>query len=159
MFPAPTAAARQAAIDENRRAIEEAAAIDAQCLVLVVGGLPEGSKDIAGARRMVLDGLHAIVEDARAARVPLAIEPLHPMYAADRACVNTMAQANDLCDALGPGVGIAVDVYHVWWDPDLRRQIERAGRNRLFAFHICDWLAPTREIGRASCRERVCQYV
>ncbi|HET8726503.1 MAG TPA: sugar phosphate isomerase/epimerase family protein [Alphaproteobacteria bacterium] len=146
MFPAPTAAERRAAIDDNRRAIEEAAAIGAQCLVLVVGGLPKGSKDIAGARSMVLDGLYDIVEEARAARMPLAIEPLHPMYAADRACVNTMAQANDLCDRLGAGVGIAVDVYHVWWDPDLEREIRRAGKERILAFHICDWLVPTTDL-------------
>jgi sugar phosphate isomerase/epimerase len=75
----------------------------------------------------------------------LAIEPLHPMYAADRACVNTLAQANDLCDSLGEGVGIACDVYHVWWDPDLAREIRRAGR-RILAFHVCDWLVPTTDL-------------
>lgn len=146
MFPAATEPGRQEAIEDNRRAIEEAAAIKAQCLVLVVGGMPEGSKDIAGARQMVLDGLHSIVEYARSLQVPLAIEPLHPMYAADRACVNTMAQANDLCDEVGEGIGIALDVYHVWWDPDLRHQIQRAGKARLLGFHICDWLVPTRDM-------------
>jgi len=146
MFPSDTAAGRQAAIDDNRRAIDDAAAIGAECLVLVVGGLPQGSKDIAAARGMVADGIAAVLEHARAARMPLAIEPLHPMYAADRACVNTMGQANDLCDALGPGLGIALDVYHVWWDPDLEREIARAGRERLLAFHICDWLVPTRDL-------------
>jgi len=84
---------------------------------------------------------------ARAASVPLAIEPLHPMYAADRACINTLAQANDLCDALGEGVGVAVDVYHLWWDPALEREIARAGRKRrILAYHICDWLVPTRDL-------------
>ena len=81
--------------------------------------------------------------------MPLAIEPLHPMYAADRACVNTMAHANDLCDELGAGLGIAVDVYHVWWDPHLQREIERAGNatpSRLLAYHICDWLVPTTDL-------------
>ncbi len=81
--------------------------------------------------------------------MPLAIEPLHPMYAADRACVNTMEHANDLCDELGPGLGIAVDVYHVWWDPHLEREIERAGGaspSRLLAYHICDWLVPTTDL-------------
>ncbi|TGG93578.1 sugar phosphate isomerase/epimerase [Natronospirillum operosum] len=146
MFPAATAQGRQEAIEDNRRAIEEAAAIKAQCLVLVVGGMPEGSKDIAGARQMVLDGLHSIIEYARSLQVPLAIEPLHPMYAADRACVNTMAQANDLCDEVGEGIGIALDVYHVWWDPDLRHQIQRAGKARLLGFHICDWLVPTQDM-------------
>ena len=151
MFPAADAASRRAALDDNRRAVDEAAAIGAQCLVLVAGGLPKGSRDIAGARRQVRDAPHALLPYARQARVPLAIEPLHPMYAADRACVNTMAQANALCDELAPdgtdGLGLAVDVYHVWWDPLLRAEIIRAGeRNRLFAYHICDWLVPTRDL-------------
>ena len=126
MFPAADAAGRRAAIDDNRRAIDEAA-LGAECLVLVVGGLPSGSRDIFGARRMVAEGLAAILPHARAANMPLAIEPLHPMYAADRACVNTLAQALDLCDELGDGVGVAIDTYHVWWDPDLAAQIARAG--------------------------------
>jgi sugar phosphate isomerase/epimerase len=150
MFPAPDAAGRKAAIEDNLRAIEEAHALGAQCLVLVVGGLPPGSKDLAGAREQVRDGVAAILPQARAAGVPLAIEPLHPMYAADRACVNTLDQALDLCDALDPersgALGVAVDVYHVWWDPRLERAIERAGKQRLLAFHICDWLVPTRDL-------------
>ncbi|MYF08632.1 MAG: TIM barrel protein, partial [Rhodospirillaceae bacterium] len=105
MFPAATPADRQAALDDNRRAVDDAATIGAECLILVVGGLPEGSKDIAGARMQVRDGIAALLDHARAAAMPLAIEPLHPMYAADRACVNTLKQANDLCDALGDGVG------------------------------------------------------
>lgn len=146
MFPAATPAARQAAIEDNWRAIDDAAALEAQCLVLVVGGLPPGSRDIIGARQMVLDGLHGIVDHARNVGMPLAIEPLHPMYAADRACVNTLAHANDLCDAVGEGVGIALDVFHVWWDPELQNQIERAGKSRLLAFHICDWLVPMQDM-------------
>lgn len=148
LFPAADAAGRQAAIEDNRRAIAEAAELQAACLVLVVGGLPAGSKDIAGARRMVQDGIAAILPDARAAGVPIAIEPLHPMYAADRACVNTIDQALDLCDALGDGVGVgvAVDVYHTWWDPNLERAIARAGGARILAFHICDWLVPTTDL-------------
>jgi sugar phosphate isomerase/epimerase len=146
MFPHATAAGRQAAIEDNLRAIDDAAEIGAHCLVMVVGGLPAGSRDIAGARAMVRDGISAILDHARRARMPIAIEPLHPMYAADRACINTMAEANDLCDALGEGVGIACDVYHVWWDPNLEREIARAGRDRLLAFHICDWLVPTRDL-------------
>ena len=131
--------------DDNRRAIEEAHALRAQCLVLVVGGLPAGSKDIAGARARVREGLASILPEARAARVPLAIEPLHPMQAADRACINTLEQALDICDALGDGIGVAVDVYHVWWDPKLEAQICRAGK-RVLAYHICDWLVPTRDL-------------
>jgi sugar phosphate isomerase/epimerase len=131
--------------DDNRRAIEEAHAIGAQCLVLVVGGLAEGSKDLAAARERVKEGIAEILPEARKAGMPLAIEPLHPMQAADRACVNTLEQALDLCDALGEGVGVAVDVYHVWWDPKLEAQIRRAGRKRLLAYHVCDWLVPTRD--------------
>jgi sugar phosphate isomerase/epimerase len=145
MFPGATATKRQANIDDNKRAIEEAVELGADCLVLVVGGLPEDSRDIAGARQMVADGLAAILPVARAANMPLAIEPLHPMYAADRACVNTLRQALDLCDALGEGIGVAVDVYHVWWDPELAEQIARAGA-RILAHHICDWLVPTRDL-------------
>jgi len=150
MFPAADAAGRRAAIEDNLRAVDEAQALGARCLVLVAGGLPGGSKDIAGAREQVRDGIAAILPHSRQAGVPLAIEPLHPMYAADRACINTLGQALDLCDALDPriegGLGVAVDVYHVWWDPQLERQIERAGRARLIAFHICDWLVPTRDL-------------
>jgi sugar phosphate isomerase/epimerase len=155
--------------DDNRRAIEEAHALGAKCLVLVVGGLPQGSKDLSGARAQVAEGIAAILPEARQAGVPLAIEPLHPMQAAERACVNTLEQALDLCDALGEegggarseggssapseggtsarsALGVAVDVYHVWWDPKLAQQIARAGRNRLLAYHICDWLVPTRDL-------------
>lgn len=146
MFPAIDQAGRQAAMDDNRRAIDEAVAIGARCLVLVVGGLPTPSKDIADARKQVRDGIAAVLEYARSCNMPLAIEPLHPMYAADRACVNTMKQANDLCDELGEGVGIAVDVYHVWWDPELEAQIARAKKDRLLAFHVCDWMVPTGDL-------------
>jgi sugar phosphate isomerase/epimerase len=158
MFPAIDRQARKLALDDNRRAVDEALALGAPCLVLVVGGLPrsrEGtveSKDLAGAREMVRDGIGELLDYARPAGMPLAIEPLHPMYAADRACVNTMAQANDLCDDLAPGgnsgLGIAVDVYHVWWDPELRREIERAGGHagRLMAYHLSDWLVPTTDL-------------
>lgn len=147
MFPAADAAGRAAAIDDNKRAIDEAAALNADCLVLVVGGLPAGSRDIAHARDMVADGIGAILPHARASGIPLAIEPLHPMYAADRACVNTLEQALDICDLLGNGVGVAIDVYHVWWDPKLEQQITRAGASgRILAHHICDWLVPTTDL-------------
>ncbi|KKB76114.1 endonuclease [Devosia limi DSM 17137] len=147
MFPAETAAGRQLQIDDNLRAIDEAAALNADCLVLVVGGLPGSSKDIVGTRQMVSDGIAAMLPHARASGVKIAIEPLHPMYAADRACVNTIDQALDICENLGETVGVAIDVYHVWWDPYLARAIARAGRmNRIFAHHICDWLVPTRDM-------------
>ena len=147
MFPAADEPGRLAAIDDNKRAIDEAAALGAECLVLVAGGLPRGSRNINAARQMVADGLAAILGHARASKVPLAIEPLHPMYAGDRACVNSLAQALDLCDSLGEGTGVAIDTYHVWWDPDLAAQIARAGASdRILAYHICDWLVPTRDM-------------
>ncbi|TWA52881.1 sugar phosphate isomerase/epimerase [Azospirillum baldaniorum] len=156
MFPADPD--RRAEVrDDNRRAVDEAVALGAPCLVLVVGGLPQfsrpgspPSKDIALARAQVEDGIAELLEHARGAGMPLAIEPLHPMYAADRACVNTMRHALDLCDRLDPqgtgALGVALDVYHVWWDPELEVQIRRAGRNRLCAFHVCDWLVPTADL-------------
>ncbi len=151
MFPAADRAGRQAALDDSRRAVDEAAALAAECLILVVGGLAPGSKDLADARTQVRDGIAALLEYARTAGVPLAIEPLHPMYAADRACVNTLKQANDLCDALGDladrGIGVAIDVYHVWWDPELAAEIARAGAaGRILAFHVSDWLVPTTDL-------------
>jgi len=155
MFPAVDREGRRAALDDNKRAVDEALTLGAPCLVLVVGGLAKDrdgriqSKDLIGAREMVRDGIGELLEYARPAGMPLAIEPLHPMYAADRACVNTMEHANELCDELGIGVGIAVDAYHVWWDPHLEREIERAGNatpSRLLAYHICDWLVPTTDL-------------
>ncbi|PZX17062.1 sugar phosphate isomerase/epimerase [Palleronia aestuarii] len=136
----------QAVIDDNRRAVDEAAALGADCLVMVVGGLPAGSRDLPAARSLIEEGLASTLDHARAANVPVAIEPLHPMYAADRAAISTMGQALDICDRLGPGIGCALDVYHVWWDPDVEAQIARAGKERLMAFHICDWLVPTRDL-------------
>ena len=156
MFPAD-AARLQEATDDNRRAVDEAVALGAACLVLVVGGLPQysrpgsqPSKDIDAARAMVEDGIATLLEYSRQAGLPLAIEPLHPMYAADRACVNTMRQALDICDRVDPErtgmLGLAVDVYHVWWDPELKDQIRRTGRDRLLAYHVCDWLVPTTDL-------------
>ena len=155
-FPAPDAAGLRAALDDNRRAIDEAKTLDAPCLVLVVGALPgalDGQaayKDIGRARGEVRDGIAASLDYARQVGMPLAIEPLHPMQAADRACINTLEQALDLCDELDAGrtglLGVALDIYHVWWDPKLQQQIARAGRDRLLAYHVCDWLVPTRDL-------------
>jgi sugar phosphate isomerase/epimerase len=145
MFAAADQAGRRAVLDDNKRAVDEAAGIGARCVVLIAGGLPKGSKDIAGAHRQVRDGLAGLLPHARAAGVPLALEPLHPMYAADRACVNTLAHALDLCDELGEGLGVAYDVYHLWWDPDLKAQTARAAR-RILTYHVCDWLVPTRDL-------------
>src|SRR5271154_386977 len=99
-------------LDDNLRAIEEAHELGARCLVLVVGGLLPGSKDLNLSREKILEGISRILPEARKAGIPLAIEPLHPMQAAERACLNTLEQALDVCDALGEGVGVAVDVYH-----------------------------------------------
>jgi len=146
-FPAANDGDWQKNLDDNRRAIDEAAALGADCLVLVVGGLAGGSRDIGAARQMVSDGIAAVLPHAKTSGVPLAIEPLHPMYAADRSCVNTLRQALDMCEQLGTDVGVAIDVYHVWWDPELAEQIARAGRmKRIFAHHICDWLVPTKDM-------------
>ncbi len=156
MFTYTDAASRQAVRDDNRRALDEACTLGAPCLVLVVGGLPgalagrPAHTDIALAREQVTEGIAALLADARERGMPLAIEPLHPMYAADRACINTLSQALDVCDTLDPGrsgaLGVAVDAYHVWWDPQLQAQIARAGRERLLAFHVCDWLLPTTDL-------------
>jgi len=136
-YTAPDNAGLRAALDDNRRAIDEAKTLNAPCVVLVVGALPgalEGKaqyKDIVRARNEVRDGIAASLEYAREVGMPLAIEPLHPMQAAERACVNTLEHALDLCDELDPQatgmLGVALDIYHVWWDPKLRGQIERAG--------------------------------
>lgn len=133
-------------IEDNNRAVDEAATIGADCLVMVVGGLADGSKDIYAAREIVQEGLAKTLDYARTQGVKIAIEPLHPAYAADRACVNTLGQALDICDQLGDGIGVALDVYHCWWDPELDAQIKRAGKERLMAFHVCDWLVPTQDL-------------
>jgi sugar phosphate isomerase/epimerase len=145
-FPAFEASDRQAALDENRRIIDEAAAIGAPMVVLVCGAVP--GMPLAEARQQISDGIAALVPHAESHNVQLAIEPLHPMYAADRSAVNTMAQARTICKAIRhPMVGIAVDVYHVWWDPDLEEEIRLAGQMKtLFAYHICDWRVETRDL-------------
>jgi len=155
-FPAPDAAGLRAALDDNRRAIDEAKTLNAPCLVLVVGALPgaldgrAAYKDLGRARHEVRDGIAATLDYAREVGMPLAIEPLHPMQAADRACINTLEQALDLCDELDAqktgALGVALDIYHVWWDPKLEQQIVRAGKERLLAYHVCDWLTPTRDL-------------
>ncbi|HEY0542053.1 MAG TPA: sugar phosphate isomerase/epimerase [Actinoallomurus sp.] len=123
---------------ENRRAIDEAATLDAACLVLVPGGLPEGSRDLAGARTQVADALAELAPYARERGVRLAVEPLHPMYCADRSVISTLKQALDLAP---PEVGVVVDCFHVWWDPEAAAQIARAG-SRIASFQVCDFLDP-----------------
>jgi sugar phosphate isomerase/epimerase len=150
-IPAAARAQFLANVEDNRRALDQAATLGAACFVMVVGGLPEGSRDLAGARQQVHEGTALLLEHARGAGVPLALEPLHPMYAADRACLNTLEQTLQLCDSLEPApsawLGVALDVYHLWWDPKLEAQIDRAGRGgRLLALHVSDWLVPTRDM-------------
>jgi sugar phosphate isomerase/epimerase len=136
----------QEAIEDNKRMIDEAAAIGAECIVVIGGGLALGSRDLAASRKIFAEGLTAILPHARACRVPLALEPMHPMYAADRGCITTLKEMLDIADALGnDGLGVAIDTYHVWWDPELETQIARAGR-RIIAHHICDWLVPTKHL-------------
>jgi sugar phosphate isomerase/epimerase len=145
-FPARDAAGRAAAIEDNRRAIAEAHAIGAPLIVLVCGAVP--GQPLEESRKQIADGIAAVADEARAAGVKLGIEPLHPMFAADRSAVNTLRQANDMCDQLQlPNVGVVVDVYHLWWDSELRCQIERAGKaGRLLAYHVCDWHTPSGDI-------------
>lgn len=141
----------KSALLDNCAAIAEASELQAECFVMVVGGVPDGSKDIAGARAQVVEGISMLRDQARCYGVPLALEPLHPMYAADRSCLSTLEQALDLCEQIEPGgfqsLGVAVDAYHCWWDPKLHQQIKRAGRQkRLLGLHVSDWLVPTRDM-------------
>lgn len=145
-FPHLKPAGRQAAIDENRRIIDEAAALGAPLIVLVCGAEPE--QPLEASREQIVAGIEALLPQAAAAGVKLAIEPLHPMYADDRSAINTLKQANDACEQLqSEWAGVAVDVYHLWWDPELAVEIARCGRNnQIFAFHVCDWKTPTTDL-------------
>ena len=145
-FPGATAAARAQALDDNRKAIAEAQALGAPHVVLVCGAIP--GQPLAESRAQILDGISALLPDCRAAQVKLAIEPLHPMYAANRSAVNTLGQANDLVERIAsPLVGVAIDVYHLWWDPALEAEIARSGRwGAILAFHVCDWRTPTTDL-------------
>lgn len=142
-FPSADALKRKLAIDENRKAIAEAEALGAPMIVLVCGA--DANQNLEESRKQILDGIEAVLPEAKAANIKLAIEPLHPMYADTRSAINTLAQANDMAMEINsPLVGVAVDVYHLWWDPNLEQEIKRCGENNhLFAFHICDWNVPT----------------
>ena len=151
-IPASGRADFLANVETNRRAITDAALLGAESFVMVVGGLPEGSKDIAGARAQVAEASALLLDHGRKAGVRIALEPLHPVYAADRSCLSLLSEALDLCDAIegqadDPWLGACLDVYHLWWDPNLRRDIARAGvAGRIFGFHACDWLVPTNDV-------------
>src|SRR5437016_12453186 len=144
MFPAAADDERAARIEENRRAVDEAAALGAEVLVLVCGAAPD--RDIAAARRMVADGIAALVPYARERGVRLGIEPMHPAFAAERSCITTLAEGRCLAQRFDPAtVGVVADVYHIWWDPDLYEELARAA-GRLIGFHVSDWLVPAQEV-------------
>jgi len=137
---------RKLAIEDNLKAIEEASELGTQLIVLVCGADPIQS--LEDSRKQIQEGIQTILPQAKAAGIKLAIEPLHPMYADTRSAINTLAQANDMAEQINsPYVGVAVDVYHLWWDPSLEQEIKRCGDNdHLLAFHICDWNSPTVDI-------------
>ncbi len=142
-FPSVEAEKRQTAIDDNLFAIEQSAAVGAPVLVLVCGA--DSRQPLEKSREQIKEGILKILPEAKAAGVKLAIEPLHPMYAGDKSAINTIAQANDMTEEINSEfVGIAVDVYHLWWDNNLKNEIKRCGKNNnLLAFHVCDWNVPT----------------
>jgi sugar phosphate isomerase/epimerase len=145
-FPAKDARKRKLAIEDNLKAIEEAENIGTSMIVLVCGADP--CQSLEESRKQIHDGIATILPQAKAAGIKLAIEPLHPMYADTRSAINTLEQANEMAEEFdSPFVGVAVDVYHLWWDPKLENEIKRCGKNgNLLAFHICDWNVPTTDI-------------
>lgn len=148
-YTADTPQKRKAACEENYRALDLAAALGAKCYVQVVGSLLPGQKDLLYARAQVEDGIAALLEHSKDVGIPMAIEPLHPMTCADRSCITTLREALDLCDRLDPdhsyALGVAVDVYHIWWDAFVAEQIARAGK-RILTFHTSDWLVDTKDL-------------
>jgi sugar phosphate isomerase/epimerase len=147
-MPAVSVQDCRANIEANKRALDDAAVLDAPAFVMVVGSLPAGSKDLQSARNQVKEACTELAEYGRGLGVKLALEPLHPVYAGDRSCLTLLSEALDWCDEIAsPWVGVAIDCYHVWWDPNLKRDIARAGRDkRIIAFHVCDWLVPTKDV-------------
>ncbi|SFQ25525.1 sugar phosphate isomerase/epimerase family protein [Salibacterium halotolerans] len=147
MFPAPTPEERRERIEDNKRAIEEAAELGTDVLVLVCGPAPD--KDIDSARKWVEEGIEELIPFAREYGIKLGIEPLHPMYAADRSVISTLGQANSINERMqSDHVGVVVDVFHVWWDPNLYREIERA-QGSILGFHVSDWVVPLPDIFKA----------
>ncbi|WP_439484072.1 sugar phosphate isomerase/epimerase family protein [Cyclobacterium plantarum] len=142
-FPSVSAKNRDLAIQDNLKAVDEAAALGAPMIVLVCGADPDQSLETS--RMQIQEGIEKVLPHAMANGVKLAIEPLHPMYADTRSAVSTLRQANEIAESIDSDyVGIAADVYHLWWDPDLKTELLRCGqKGNLFAFHICDWLSPT----------------
>jgi len=145
-FPGKSESDRQKGLDDNRRAIDEAAAVGAPLVVLVCGAVP--GIPLGEARMQIADGIAAVIPHAAGAGVKLGIEPLHPMYAGDRSAINTLGQANDIVERLRCAqVGVTIDAYHVWWDDRLENEIARSGRlGAIFAYHVSDWRIPTRDL-------------
>ncbi|MFI6723548.1 sugar phosphate isomerase/epimerase family protein [Streptomyces atratus] len=143
-FTAIDPAERARALDDNRAALDEAAALSTDTLVLVSGGLPAGSKDLHGARERIADALGELAPYAAERGVRLAIEPLHPMFASDRCVVSTLSQALDIAERFpAEQVGVVVDTYHIWWDDQAAAQIARAGAGgRIHSFQLADWITP-----------------
>ncbi|HLA02784.1 MAG TPA: sugar phosphate isomerase/epimerase family protein [Aestuariivirga sp.] len=151
-LPSLTLEGLKANIESNRRALDDAAVLGANSFVMVVGGLPKGSKDIAAARAHVVEGTALLLEHGKKLGVRIALEPLHPVYTAERSCLTLLSEALDMCQQIEgsvatPMLGVCLDVYHIWWDPNLKRDIARAGlEKRIFGFHVCDWLVPTADV-------------
>jgi sugar phosphate isomerase/epimerase len=145
-FPSVERSKRLHAIKDNIKAIDEAAALGAPLVVLVCGSDP--AQSLEESRSQIKDGILAVIGHAEKNKIKLAIEPLHPMYADTRSAISTIKQANDMAEEIrSPWLGVAVDVYHLWWDPDLEKEIRRCGdAGKLFAFHISDWRSPTRDL-------------
>jgi sugar phosphate isomerase/epimerase len=141
-FTASDPADRAAAHEDNLRALDEAAGLGTKALVLVPGGLPAGDKDLAGARTRAADAIAALVPAAVERGVTLGIEPMNPIYAADRGVISTLAQALDIAEQFAPHeVGVVVDTFHLWWEPGVHGQIARAGE-RIVSYQVCDWITP-----------------
>ena len=139
---------RMAAINDNFRALDDAATLGAQSFMIVAGTLPQDSKNLKLAREQVAEGVAKLSAYAKSSSVKIALEPLHPVYAIDRSCINLISQALDLCEEIGAdNVGLCIDAYHTWWDPHLAQDVARAGaEGRIFGFHVSDWLSPTTDI-------------
>jgi sugar phosphate isomerase/epimerase len=151
-LPAASIADFHTNIDANKRALDDAAVLGAPVFVMVVGSLPSGSKSLEHARTQVREACAELLEYGRKVGVRIGLEPLHPVYAADRSCLTLLSEALDWCDALegdvkDPWLGAIIDCYHVWWDPNVMRDIKRAGdAKRIFGLHVCDWLQPTKDV-------------
>jgi sugar phosphate isomerase/epimerase len=145
-LPALTKQEFQKNIEDNYRAIDDAALLGSKSFIIVSGSLPAGSKDLNAAHSQVAEGVALLCAYAAPLGVKISLEPLHPAYANDRSCINLLSHALDICDAIGAqNLGVCVDTYHCWWDPNLARDISRAG-TRIIDYHVSDWLVPTTDI-------------